>query len=214
LKIKQGKMADLLGVPPNTLSRWETGATVPDANSLATIYSIAKEYDLTPNFFGIRRESSDRQNIQKRLLVVWNFQTMCVPVTEVSEAAKWAKTELERRFGWISNRLYKAFIHPTRSAEGDILEELGWRVFEYDRDIDEEIIDQVKSDVGQDPAGTILVLISRESGFVELIDELRADKVRVYLIAPENTDSKLIGSVSQRRWIKWDRVIWNLPLLY
>ncbi|MBI2836529.1 MAG: helix-turn-helix transcriptional regulator [Chloroflexi bacterium] len=53
--ISQVKMAELLGVPANTLSRWETGATVPDAVSLATIYSLATEHGMTPpSFFGIR----------------------------------------------------------------------------------------------------------------------------------------------------------------
>lgn len=53
--ISQTKMAELLGVPANTLSRWETGVTVPDASALAAIYSLAKEQGTdTPPFFGIR----------------------------------------------------------------------------------------------------------------------------------------------------------------
>lgn len=53
--ISQSKMAELLGVPPNTLSRWETGATVPDASSLAAIYSLVKEHGIDPPpFFVIR----------------------------------------------------------------------------------------------------------------------------------------------------------------
>jgi len=57
LGISQGKMAELLGVPANTLSRWETGTTIPDAGSLASIYSLAREYGIdTPSFFGMREE--------------------------------------------------------------------------------------------------------------------------------------------------------------
>ncbi|MDD5094747.1 MAG: helix-turn-helix transcriptional regulator [Dehalococcoidia bacterium] len=53
--VTQNKMAELLGVPANTLSRWETGATAPDATSLAAIVSLMKEHGLTPPvFFGIR----------------------------------------------------------------------------------------------------------------------------------------------------------------
>ena len=51
LGITQGQMADLLGVPPNTLSRWETSWTVPDANSLASVYSVSMEHHVQPNFF-------------------------------------------------------------------------------------------------------------------------------------------------------------------
>ena len=50
LKMKQTKMAELLGVPANTLSRWETGSTKPDAESLAAIHSIAMENGATVNF--------------------------------------------------------------------------------------------------------------------------------------------------------------------
>lgn len=54
--IAQSKMAELLGIPANTLSRWETGNTVPDASALAAIYSLAKEHGLSdiPQFFSIR----------------------------------------------------------------------------------------------------------------------------------------------------------------
>ncbi|MEL7563112.1 helix-turn-helix transcriptional regulator [Dehalogenimonas sp. 4OHTPN] len=55
LGITQTKMAEMLDVPPNTLSRWETGVTVPDAESLASIYSLAKEKGISPIFFNLRR---------------------------------------------------------------------------------------------------------------------------------------------------------------
>lgn len=55
LGLSQNKMAELLCIPANTLSRWETGATIPDASSLASIYSLARELGLdTLSFFGIR----------------------------------------------------------------------------------------------------------------------------------------------------------------
>jgi transcriptional regulator with XRE-family HTH domain len=57
LGVSQGKMAELLGVPANTLSRWETGATIPDAGSLASIYSLARDHGIdTPSFFGMRED--------------------------------------------------------------------------------------------------------------------------------------------------------------
>ena len=58
LGINQGKMAELLNVPANTLSRWETGATVPDAESLAAFYSLAQDHgSISPSFFGVRSQS-------------------------------------------------------------------------------------------------------------------------------------------------------------
>lgn len=54
LGITQNRMAELLDVPPNTLSRWETGVTVPDAESLAAIYSLAQRKGISVNFFNLR----------------------------------------------------------------------------------------------------------------------------------------------------------------
>ena len=58
LGITQAQMADLLGVPANTVSRWETSLTVPDAQSLAAIYSVAMEYQVQPNFFQLDAPAS------------------------------------------------------------------------------------------------------------------------------------------------------------
>src|SRR5512136_1579172 len=55
--VSQSKMADLLGVPANTLSRWETGVTVPDGTSLAAVYSVAKEHGIDPPSFIVMRRN-------------------------------------------------------------------------------------------------------------------------------------------------------------
>ena len=55
----QRKMAETLNIPPNTLSRWENGTTVPDAKYLAAFYSIAKEHGITPSFFEIRGKATN-----------------------------------------------------------------------------------------------------------------------------------------------------------
>ena len=54
MSLSQAKLAARLDLPANTVSRWERGETTPDANSLAAIYSIAKEHGLTPVFFHLR----------------------------------------------------------------------------------------------------------------------------------------------------------------
>ena len=43
LDLNQAELAESLDVPVNTLSRWERGSNVPDANALAVLFSIAKE---------------------------------------------------------------------------------------------------------------------------------------------------------------------------
>ena len=215
LNVSQAAMAELLGVPPNTLSRWETGTTVPDADYLALIYSVAREHNVTPTFFSIRREPQDTRKPRYRLIVMWDFQTLGVPANQVVEADAWLRTEVKRRFGGMTHQLYKAFTFASQSASADILESLGWRVWEDDTDIDEEIIDQSRSDAGQDPGGTILILITRDKGFIDLIDESKRENVRVYFAGPEFPNQELIEKVSRRRWIQWERNDFSLlPMRY
>ena len=211
LKLSQAAMANILGVPPNTLSRWETGATVPDANYLALVYSVAKEHNITPIFFGIHRESLQTQKSRYRLIVMWDFQTLGVPTGQVTEADTWIRTEVQRRFSGVSFQLCKAFTYPYQSNAADILESLGWRVWEDDTGIREEIIDQSRSDTGHDPSGTILLLITRDNGFIDLVDDLKTQGVRVYLVAPEFSSQELVEKVGRRRWIQWERS--DFPLL-
>ena len=116
LKLSQAAMANLLGVPPNTLSRWETGATVPDANYLALVYSVAKEHNITPVFFGMRRESQQAQKSRYRLIVMWDFQTLGVPAGQVTEADTWIRTEVQRRFSGVNFQLFKHLPIPINQA--------------------------------------------------------------------------------------------------
>ena len=51
LRISQMEMAERLGVPADTVSSWETGYSVPDAHTLAAIYSEAMIHQVQPNFF-------------------------------------------------------------------------------------------------------------------------------------------------------------------
>ncbi len=204
LKISQTEMAKQIGVPPNTLSRWENKTTVPDANSLASIYSLAKDHGLTPNFFGIRKDTKPSQKMRDRLLVMWDFWTLGPQSYQVEEAEAWIKTELKRRFRNMTVEIFKAFSHPSQSNATDKLTELGWRVWEDNSGMDEELIDQARSDAGQDPKATIFVIITSDGEFVDLIDDLQKKGIRVYLVAPSNTNADLIEEVGHKRWIEWD----------
>jgi transcriptional regulator with XRE-family HTH domain len=215
LKISQAEMARQIGVPPNTLSRWENKSTVPDANSLATIYSIAKDNGIVPTFFGIRKDAKTNQKIRDRLLVMWDFWTLGLQSYQVEEAEAWLKDQVKKRTSNTSIELYKAFSHPSQSNATDVLEKLGWRVWEDNSDMDEELIDQVRSDAGQDPEATILFIITRDEQFIDLIDEMQRKGVRVYVVGPSNSNANLVETVGNKRWIEWENInFWtNLPLL-
>lgn len=201
LKLSQTEMSKLLGVPANTLYRWETAATSPDASSLASVYSIAIAHGIRPDFFMRRNPVKEKTQGRHRLIVMWDFQNVGVSSSDVTEVSKRIKESLIGKFSSAKQPLFKAFGHPDQSDATDTLSKLGWRVWEDDADMDEEIIDQSRSDCGSEPGATILVLITKDGDFVELIDELKTKGVRVYLMAPETVSEDLVAIVGKKRYI-------------
>jgi hypothetical protein len=67
----------------------------------------------------------------------------------------------------------------------------------------DDIIKQAKSDSGHNPEGTVLVLISKDEGFIELIDELIKKGVHVYVISPHVFNNRLMEKVGQAYSIPW-----------
>ncbi len=205
--ISQGKMAELLGVPANTLSRWEIGTTVPDAMSLAAFYSVAMEHDITPIFFGIR---GNVKPFQYNLIVIWDFQTTGIPPYWVQYANTTIMTELKKRFSGMTP-IFKAFAHSTQQEAVKELENLDWRVWEGNEEVYDDIINQAKGDSGQNPEGTVVVLISRDNDFVELIEELMNKGIQVYVMSTQTYNNKLLEKVGQGFSIPWYPVSLEQP---
>lgn len=205
--INQKKMAEILGVPSNTLSRWETGATVPDANNLAAFYSVAKEHNITPSFFEI---PDSAKSFPYNLIVIWDFQTSGISPGWLQFTHGNIMGELQKRFGGM-NPLMKVFTDPTQGTEADILKNLGWTVIEEDADIRKHIIDDARSDCGQNPEGTVFILISIDNEFEKLIDELSKKGVKVYVISNQMYNNKLIAKVGQTNTIPWYPIALEQP---
>jgi DNA-binding XRE family transcriptional regulator len=204
LKLSQTELSKLLGVPANTLYRWETAATSPDASSLASIYSIALARGIRPDFFTRRTPVAEKTKGRHRLIVMWDFQNVGVSSSHVTEVGGQIRGSLLGKFSSTKQHLFKAFAHPDQSDATDLLSDLGWRVWEDDSDMDEEIIDQSRSDCGAEPGATILVLITRDGDYAEMIEELKTKGVRLYLMAPKEASEDLIEAVGKRRWILLD----------
>ncbi len=203
MKLKQKDMANQLGIPPNTLSRWENGASTPDAESLAAIYSFAMEKDVEPAFFQRRKAKPKKTKSQSRLVVLWDFQYVEVAWLQLDPITDWIEGELTKKFGSASHRLFKAFAWEQRGSATDRLAEKGWRIFEDSEDLKDDIYEHAKSDCGHEPKDTTLVLIARDLEFAELIKELKQQGVRVYVITPpSNYDGALIETVGQKRWMR------------
>ena len=198
LKLKQSEMAELLGVPANTLSRWETGATTPDAESLAKFYSIAMEQGEAPAFFQRRRPKPKATKERTRLLVMWDFQNSGVGAKGVPPLVTRIKDQLDKRFATASQRRFKAFSGQNQTAATDELMQSGWRVWEDDEDMDRELIAQAKSDCGQEPKDTIFVLVTCDGDYGNLVADLQKQGVQVHLLAPnDNPSERLVKSVGE-----------------
>ena len=201
MNLTQKTMAAQIGVPANTLSRWETGATTPDADSLAAIYSIARDRDITPSFFQRRKPVPTLNRNRDRLVVIWDFQNYSATALQVPHMDSSIRWEIRRPLKSASFQLFKAFASPNQAEATNGLFELGWRVFEDAHDLDEDIVEQAKSDCIQDPGHTTLALISNDGDYVELIQDLSELGVDVYLITSLfGYSHRLVEAVGEKRW--------------
>ena len=190
LGITQFQMALLLGVPSNTLSRWETGKATPDAHSLAAIYSFAQERGLHPNFFR-KFVEGDRA----RLVVVLDFQNLGISALDIRGMDNFIMEELERIAPSTHEELFKAFAGPDQVVGIAELKKLKWRVRVDEDDQNEVIIQHIKSDCAQGPEDTILVICSRDGDFQGLVKEMQQSGVEVYMMGPPGASRHTMAAV-------------------
>ena len=202
MKMKQAKMAELLGVPANTLSRWETGATTPDANSLAAIYSIAQDNGLSVAFFE-EMAMTPQQDQSKRLRVgiFADFQNVGIPAKTFSQFNKHVRQQIEARFPDAKRRRFRGFVG--KKQFGTTLRNNQWKVVQIQGNVDAELIQQAKAYCKTKPNNTALVLITKDGDFSTLAKELRATGVLVCLLSPPDTSKKLREAIGKQQVIPW-----------
>lgn len=202
LHMTQEKLAQELGVTKTAISRWEQGQVKPDAGSLAAIYSLAVENRIQPEFF--KKTGAKSKEGRSRLIVAWDYQNLPIQFVDIAQRSENIKEELRKRFPTVTYTLLKVFSGPYQSSSTNVLNEHGWRIQEFNRDIDEELDTQVWSDCNQDADDTIFVLITKDGDYIDLIEELRKKGVRVYLMAPRHSSQRLIDAVGNRKVIQGD----------
>ena len=95
LNLTQAQMAHLLEIPVNTLSRWETGANLPDANALAAIHSIAADRGVTPQFFEERKTPMTERAKRQNIVIHWDYQNFALPGDRIVPFAERLKQYLK-----------------------------------------------------------------------------------------------------------------------
>ncbi|MBI4285272.1 MAG: hypothetical protein HY670_05160, partial [Chloroflexi bacterium] len=70
--------------------------------------------------------------------------------------------------------------------------------------MDEEIINQSRSDCGHEPKDTILALVTKDGDFSSLFENLKSEGVGVYLISPASGfDQRLVDAVGKKHWLRF-----------
>lgn len=142
--------------------------------------------------------------------MIWDFQTAGVPAYWVGETNKNIEAELSKRFVGMTP-IFKAFTHPSQHEAAKQLENLGWRVWEGKQEVFDDIIEQAKSDLGQNPENAVLLLISRDNNFMNLIEQLTEKGVQVYVMSPQYYNNELLNKVGQRFGIQWYPMVSEQP---
>ena len=198
LGLSQARMAARLGIPPNTLSRWEMGVTTPDANKLAAVYSLAMENNFMPTIFA---PVTQKATVRNTSLVYWDAQSVATWLRPIEELAELIASEVVQRVPQGKRPLFKVFLQTSQSSHTTTLESLGWRAWEDECDWYEEIWSQALSDSGHDPAASVVFLVTADPDYSDLIRRLRERGVHVYVFAPQQVDERLAEVVGKRRLI-------------
>ena len=140
-----------------------------------------------------------------RLLVVWDFSDFAPHPQHVPNVDAWVREVCEKRISTAAQRTFKAFVPATQWSSpfdpGDALLDRGWKVWEEGEDLEEAIIEHCKSDCGQDPLDTTLVLVARDGDYSDMVNELKGRGVRVYLLG-FGCSQELVNAVGERRHIE------------
>ena len=227
LDLSQAKLAARLDLPVNTISRWERGETTPDAHSLAAIYSLAKERGLEPEFFqkGVGMATATRKkppeplngrvvlNRQRtRLVMAWDFQNVALDAAEAFDVWFYMDKFLDIAFPSVDKWVLRAYASWQHNEAVKTLRyiELEQTYFDADAQISREvrnlcgIQNSYWSQPSIDPKDTVLVLVSKDGDFADLLNEVRQAGVDVYLWAPPGCSRELQGAVNKTNIIPWN----------
>lgn len=145
LGLNQAQLAEFLDVPVNTLSRWERGSNVPDANALAALYSIANDHGVTPEFFKERRGVIINRHNRKTLVGQWDYQNMAIETDDIEhfchELHEYMRLVFPRAEDFVA-AAYTSPIHGLRTSWdiGANLKKAGFDVKSLHFDADRELI--------------------------------------------------------------------------
>ena len=232
LGLSQAEIAKRLNLPTNTVSRWERGETSPDANSLAAIYSIATGAGMEPAFFrrggemvsstrrpqGRQRPLNGRRVLNRqrtRLGLLWDFQNLPLDPDDAYDGWFYMDKFLDIAFPEVDDWNLKVYATWEQNEAVKNLRYLD--LVEVYRNADSQMEQDIRRfcnlpgpgirrDPSQDhdPGDAVLVLVSRDGDFVDVLYEADHAGIDVYLWAPPGCSRELLGAVRRDHIIPWN----------
>ena len=227
LELTQAELADLLDVPVNTVSRWETGKTTPDAHALAAIYSITVERSgEPPEFFEWRPGPLSARLERESLVIMWDFQNISFDPEELDEELDWFDEYIDLMYPHAAeNKIARAYATSSevRNATQPFREH-GFKVGETWGDADRQLIADAErlfttgilmgtptipatmaaSSQRVDPEDTTFILVADDGDYAALLRDLSEQGVDVHLWATDDVSRRLRSLVDKDHFIEWD----------
>ena len=202
LGLTQAVLAEQLDIPVNTVSRWETGATTPDAKALAAIYSIAKERGVTPQFF---RSLKQAQNQRTKLVFVWDFKDCAFDASDIEDEFLYIRKYLDLCFPKTRSSRQLLAYRPSHLYEVRAkLKQLGFVVVESYFYTDSEINRRVQEACQTQPAKTVAILGTDDGNFIDKLLELERKSVDAYVWGTDECNERLRKALGDGRFVHWD----------
>ena len=218
LQLSQAALADWLDIPVNTISRWETGATTPDAKALAALWSIASFRDIEPEFFKRRKESE--VNNRTDLIILWEYPLNQIDWDAIEEDWQYLKDYAEIRFPNAAPGI-RGTIYPnheggdgypdfelrdlTVQSPSQRLEMEGLKIERRMWSISDEFQNDARSVCSENPNNIILIIASNKTQRVPLVRELIDTDVDTYIMpTTDDCPEDLLDAVQSDHVIHWD----------
>ena len=225
--LTQADMAALLNMPVNTISRWERGSNLPDANSLAAIYSIAQERGITPEFFVRRPSLINFRSRRETLVFQWDFQNRGVDSRYIEEEWSYMEQYMGMLFPASDESLRIAYTpglwgpqmnlreigfnvsSPFPNADTQIIRE-GRRIFGLSETngylyLDSSGTSRLEYDESFYPERSAYTLISNDGDYGDYLKELQQAGVETFVWGTEQCSRRLWSAVGEDHFIPWER---------
>ncbi len=212
--LNQAGLAEILDVPVNTLSRWERGSNVPDANALAALFSIAKEHGVTPDFFKRRRTTIENKRDRGSLVIQWDYRNASIRHDDVRVFSSDLWDYMHFIFRGVGNVRAVAYVSEVDQDVDSALKRKGFAITHSLYNLDRELIGAGEAYLGlslgsdqnsRDPSQMIYVLVSNDGGYADYLGRLKNAGVEVFVCGTSDCSERLIKTVGPDHFIPFQR---------